>query len=219
MPTQKKKKVCKLCGVEKVETDFQLRRGRRLNQCRTCLGGYKKAWLKADPKRQQHVTERIRKWRAENPDRSRAYGREWHRRNAEKCKEQSKTWREQNRERYNEARRQYNARTVRRRLGLYLKRKYGISIEHYEALLEQQNGCCAICGRQPAAKARLHLDHNASTGVVRGLLCGSCNRALGLMQEKPEALRQAAAYLESYHESAPCEDSVLDDHALAVGSH
>lgn len=66
------------------------------------------------------------------------------------------------------------------------KRKYGITIDQYNEMLTKQNGVCAICGnpesRLMAGTAYLlAIDHNHVTGKVRGLLCNSCNRALGLL--------------------------------------
>jgi len=48
---------------------------------------------------------------------------------------------------------------------------------------------CAICG----AKGALFVNHDAS-GLVRGLLCGRCNRGVGLFEGSPELLQRAAAY-------------------------
>src|SRR5688572_2844592 len=48
----------------------------------------------------------------------------------------------------------------------HLKRKYGISQQEYEALLEQQSGVCAICCNPPGRR-RLHVDHDHSTGIIR----------------------------------------------------
>lgn len=55
---------------------------------------------------------------------------------------------------------------------------YGITLEQYEQMLTAQNGVCAICGRIPTGRS-LHVDHNHKTGEVRGLLCHSCNFAIG----------------------------------------
>jgi hypothetical protein len=73
-----------------------------------------------------------------------------------------------------------------------LRRRRGASREQYEAMYKAQRGRCAICGTPHDV---LHVDHDHSTGRVRGLLCGRCNLALGHFRDDPEALRAAARYL------------------------
>lgn len=64
-----------------------------------------------------------------------------------------------------------------------LQRKYGITINDYEQMFQQQNGVCKICkGLDPSGR-RLAVDHCHTTGVVRGLLCPSCNTALGRIEQ------------------------------------
>lgn len=86
----------------------------------------------------------------------------------------------------------------RRQNGARIKYRYGISVEEYETLLEQQNGRCAICGTNPIGKSApintLCIDHDHATGRVRGLLCNSCNLAIGYLKT-PEGLDAAASYL------------------------
>lgn len=73
-----------------------------------------------------------------------------------------------------------------------LKYSYGITPEQYHAMQAQQAGKCAICGNAPKS---LHIDHCHTSGHVRGLLCGSCNRALGLLKDCPDNFLRAIAYL------------------------
>ena len=81
--------------------------------------------------------------------------------------------------------------------------KYGLTLEAYEALLVAQGGACATCPAVPDADSRLQVDHDHACcegehscgDCVRGLICGSCNRALGLMQDDPDRLLAAAIYL------------------------
>jgi hypothetical protein len=68
-------------------------------------------------------------------------------------------------------------------------------------MLEEQRGGCATCGRLPS-RISLHVDHDHTTHEVRGLLCMQCNNGIGLLQESPELLRDAADYLEGILESA-----------------
>ncbi len=82
----------------------------------------------------------------------------------------------------------------------YMK-KYGITLADYNELLEAQGGKCAICGitrEECNDKRALPVDHDHETGQVRGILCHSCNRAIGLLKDSPKNLRQAADYLERY---------------------
>lgn len=82
-------------------------------------------------------------------------------------------------------------RAVQGRAG-HLQRKYGLTEERYQEMLEAQVGRCAIC---LVARAE-HVDHDHETGRVRALLCFNCNAALGQFKDRPDALRRAAAYLE-----------------------
>ncbi len=79
----------------------------------------------------------------------------------------------------------------------HLQRKYGITLEDYERLLSAQNGVCSICGRRDRNKG-LAVDHDHRTGLVRDLLCGRCNPAIGFLQEDPVLARKMAAYLERH---------------------
>ena len=75
-------------------------------------------------------------------------------------------------------------------------RRYGLTLAGFHALDDAQGGRCAICGGPPSGPGnRLHVDHCHATGTVRGLLCGNCNTAVGLMADDPGRLLSAVAYL------------------------
>lgn len=82
-----------------------------------------------------------------------------------------------------------------------LKHRYNISLEEYEVIRVSQGCVCAICGSSSngvSGKQRdwnWSVDHCHSTGKVRGLLCNSCNRGLGLLGDTVEQLEKALAYL------------------------
>lgn len=78
-----------------------------------------------------------------------------------------------------------------------LKYRHGITIEQYEQMLEAQDHKCAICLRYPKnnLKNPWHVDHDHATGKVRGILCHSCNTALGNFNDDPEILEKALEYL------------------------
>jgi len=78
-----------------------------------------------------------------------------------------------------------------------LKKKYGITPEQYDELLIKQKGCCAICGiHQTKFKNRLSVDHDHTTGIIRGLLCPTCNWMLGLNKDNVHILIKTILYLE-----------------------
>ena len=81
-----------------------------------------------------------------------------------------------------------------------LKYKYGVDYEWYEGTLVEQQGGCAICGSQDPAKGRKHLcvDHDHTTGAVRGILCSDCNIGISHFKDNPERMRSAAKYIEEH---------------------
>ena len=78
----------------------------------------------------------------------------------------------------------------------HLKRKYGITIEDYYAMLELQQGSCAICDGG-TSKNYLATDHDHTTGEVRGLLCARCNKVLRDFRDTIARFLRAADYLEN----------------------
>lgn len=74
-----------------------------------------------------------------------------------------------------------------------MKVRYGIDIDEYEAILAAQNNQCATCDREWSKS--LHIDHCHTTNKVRGLLCGRCNPALGLVNEDIKILERMLDYV------------------------
>jgi hypothetical protein len=78
----------------------------------------------------------------------------------------------------------------------YLKWNYGISSGDYDRLLIEQNYSCWICKiHEDDYKENLHVDHDHSTGEVRGLLCAACNLLLGKAKDNITILENAIEYL------------------------
>lgn len=76
---------------------------------------------------------------------------------------------------------------------------YGITPEVFQEMYDSQDGKCAICDSAIAWETdnrnSLHVDHDHSTGWVRGLLCGRCNLAIGQFEDDPDLLTKAIEYL------------------------
>ena len=74
--------------------------------------------------------------------------------------------------------------------------RYGITVDDYNSMFEEQQGCCAICSTHQSALTRsLAVDHCHETGKVRGLLCISCNVGLGHFKDSLINLNMAISYL------------------------
>jgi hypothetical protein len=104
-------------------------------------------------------------------------------------------WQRANRERYRESQRRMRQSPEGRRRERegHLRRTHGLTLDEYDAMVVGQGGRCRVCGRCP--EKNFHIDHDHVTGRIRGLLCSSCNHAIGLMGESPQRLRRAADYV------------------------
>jgi hypothetical protein len=77
-----------------------------------------------------------------------------------------------------------------------LRKKYGITLDDYNILFNQQEGKCKICGtHQDDLDKKLVVDHNHCTNQIRGLLCDKCNRGLGHFNDNINTLQNAIDYL------------------------
>jgi hypothetical protein len=145
-------KTCRDCGEAKARNEFHkhARTKDRLQlYCKSCM------------------TDRNRKWRAQNPERLAKY-------------EQTRPQRSPD---------------ERRRMQLW--REYKMLPADYDRMHAEQDGKCAICGSTDpgAGRAMLAVDHDHTTGAIRGLLCNGCNVALGHLKDDVSRLRSAIDYL------------------------
>jgi hypothetical protein len=76
----------------------------------------------------------------------------------------------------------------------YLAR-YGITTDIFNLMCADQDFECAICGQQVLWPKKLHVDHDHRTLTIRGLLCGNCNRGLGMFGDDVETIKKAVKYL------------------------
>lgn len=78
-----------------------------------------------------------------------------------------------------------------------LRRAYGITLEQKEDMLKKQGDMCAICSKT-IDLFTAHVDHIHGTKIIRGILCGTCNQALGLFQDNEEVILSALEYLREH---------------------
>lgn len=105
----------------------------------------------------------------------------------------------------NERAREYRRNNLEKRKIVERKadiKKYGLTLEDLEKMLQDQDNKCAICGKEVFLHGSsvdknniAHVDHNHATGEVRGLLCDKCNRGLGYFMDNTDYLLSAISYL------------------------
>jgi len=117
----------------------------------------------------------------------------------------TREWKKRNREYLREYEKEYYKKpqspVIRRRYSL--KKKYGLTIEQYDEMLQKQNNVCAIC-QEPSLSLdprtnkvrRLAVDHCHKTGKIRGLLCSKCNKGIGLFRDNPVLFANVIKYLQ-----------------------
>lgn len=88
-----------------------------------------------------------------------------------------------------------------------LRKNFGITLEGYNGMLASQRGLCAVCGKEETRidprrgiVSSLAVDHDHTTGMIRGLLCYACNMALGYLQEDPTRAQGLLTYILHYKE-------------------
>lgn len=107
-----------------------------------------------------------KEWKARNKDKALAAWREWAKENKGSRAEYMRQWRAQNPSKVAASDRKY---------------RYGLTHEQFASMLEKQGGVCVICRGTDKTRS-LAVDHCHVTGRVRGLLCGTCNTALGAFE-------------------------------------
>lgn len=161
-------KACKKCGVVKPLSEFHRTVAMRDGHRSECKDCWKVICKARYAKNRDEHIAKVQEWRRRNPKKF----EEWKRRN-----------REENKERI----------AASNRRG-HLRRKYGLTLEEYDFLRASQGDRCLICG--VGEEGGLHVDHDHRTGRVRGLLCGKCNKAIGLLREDPALFDAASSYLQ-----------------------
>ena len=113
-----------------------------------------------------------------------------------RAKETRRLYRQRNRERFLE----YDRNRPREKYRRDTLRKYGLTVDQFNALVAEQNGVCVICKtfEPTSVHPRLCVDHDHKTGSIRGLLCSKCNGGLGNFRDNIEYLQTAIEYLKRY---------------------
>lgn len=85
-----------------------------------------------------------------------------------------------------------NPEVARRMKDSKLRSKFGLSIEHYDFILAEQNSKCRICDKLLEKPV---VDHCYTTQLVRGILCPTCNQGIGLLYDSISNFERAIQYI------------------------
>jgi len=151
-------------------------------------------------------------------EKQRIRSKEWYLKNKDKAKLYSKEYADKTREKRRERQRVYykkHKEMIDKRNSLWMKKNteavakakfigrlasvYNLSLDQYNKMFEDQNGCCAICNiTEKDNKKRLAIDHCHKTNKVRQLLCSNCNVVLGLLDDDISKFESCIRYLERH---------------------
>lgn len=135
----------------------------------------------------EKILARTRAYALAHPEQIRATGRRWRENNREKARAKNLAYKRSNRGRW-------------KHFEQWIQRQYGIDVETYARAELAQDRKCAGClesfDHTPGRRG-VHVDHCHTTGRFRGLLCYSCNAALGLVRDRSDVLDRLKAYLAS----------------------
>jgi hypothetical protein len=173
-------KICGTCKTDKPLDEFYFSKGKPSSRCRACTRA--KA-SESHERNREHRRDYRHRYYEENKDKIRDKIREWNDQNKEFIKQRRK-------KRYQENKAEYRSK--------WLMKNYGIKAADYDRMLLEQGGLCKICKSSDHKSKRVEhfaVDHDHETGQVRGLLCHSCNRGIGYLQDRLEIVEAAAKYL------------------------
>jgi hypothetical protein len=161
-------KICGRCKEEKELHSFGKKGNGYQSYCIPCRRIKQKEWVAANPQRSENVRKRAAEWTKNNPERAKANRDKYRLKNIEDIRERS--------------------------AHQHRQRTYGINQEDYENMLNGQDGVCAICKNG----SKLWVDHSHSTGMVRGLLCPSCNTLVGYIETHGNLIDKAKNYIKDF---------------------
>ena len=132
-----------------------------------------------------------------NPEHRKQYQKDYYLKNKERLLKYRKNFYEENKEIAIERSKTWAENNKRQRKHNVLKSTHGITIDDFEKMLEDQDYKCSCCSTEHSSLNKgLFVDHCHTSGKVRGLLCPSCNSALGYAKDNIETLANMIKYLQ-----------------------
>ena len=137
-----------------------------------------------------------RAWLEANMEHRRTQQKSYRKANAERIAEKDRDYREINRDQIQKNGAAWRAANKELIRSYSLRRLYGIDLEDFNRMLEEQGHLCKVCSvSEPRGNGTWHVDHCHETGVVRGLLCSACNTGIGKLKDSSSVVLSALRYL------------------------
>jgi hypothetical protein len=140
-----------------------------------------KKWHQENKEKAKRIQQR---YRSRHKNSIKVYDQSYHKLNKEHCYKYKNEWRSRNKHKTKNEK---------------LKSRFGITIENFNRILDQQKNKCGICGSTFVDKkndpSQPCVDHNHLTLKVRGILCRKCNGGLGGFNDDKKTLEAAFQYL------------------------
>ena len=192
-------KVCSKHGDLKIDQCY-FRKNRNKYECRSCM-------------RESEKNRPKREYTGAFAEYHRTHAREWRRQNSDELNSKIRDDRINNPEKYREWERNKRYQNISKYRYRDVLKKHGITAEQYEKIFDDHNGLCFICQREErrisrngVTTTRLSLDHchvcedkgHKGIDIIRGMLCGACNKAIGLLEDNIDLLQSAIRYLQNH---------------------
>lgn len=170
-------KLCKGCNTEKSLDNFYAnhkQKDLKYNKCIPC------------------VTKMNKEYRDNNKEKTRKLSLDYY----------YKKGREKRQENKDQINKTYRER--KRHMRYKIKKYFNLTLDEYNQMFIERDNKCDICNNPESAKHQngktraLALDHCHETGKIRGLLCTSCNRGIGLLKDNITLLENAVEYLRKF---------------------
>lgn len=201
-------KICSACGETKPATEFyrDSQRSDGLSiHCKPCKRAKLTEYQKREPRHQAAPgMKRCSMCKQDHPIADFHRNKNFHDGLDRTCKRcayaRFKGWSAKNREQLAAGQRARYAKDPSRYADYELTSRLGLPRGTYDKMLAAQGGKCAICKTDTPGERtrRFAVDHCHDTDVIRGLLCGNCNRGIGYLQHSEDILLAAAVYLKDY---------------------
>jgi len=180
----KEKKICPKCKVEKLAEDFNKSKNRSDGlsvYCKDCNKEYREINKITLSNKKKEYYKSVREEKLK-------YNKQYFQNNISRCKDNNKKYYENNKQK-----------VIKRSKVRRYKIDFGITLEDFDKRLSLQQNKCLGCGKELTEKGDACLDHNHTSGKVRGILCRNCNLAIGGAKDNIEILKKVIKYIIKYN--------------------